>query len=359
MLKIDAKYITTMAQSSYDVVEGTPWEEIGVKLSNPNSIETTLQEAGLDWSVLKRAVWTDLVSEQDYDRDNDSPIIPKKVTGNYVLLRDDTMEPVSSFVGTRYKPVQNDEAFKVFRDFCEAGNMQMETAGSLVNGQHVWGLAKINGDYELTDGEYISGYFLLMQSHVYGSSLKALFTPIRYPGGHTMVQAMKSTSGKIRPSYTMPHSRHFNQDRIKEIQEIMGLAEKVLVEYVEIASNLTRTKVSEADTIRYFIELFHPTLHNKIKHDKEIVVPTRINDLADWDDSNRNLKKVPELLNSYAGANMETCAGTAWGLVQASNHFYDHQTGNGVNTRLVSAWMGPNAKKKLKALHQAQKLKEQ
>jgi len=344
-----------------ETVKGTPWEKVGHGLPPNASVDETLKLAGLDWGVVKRQAWVDtvpvgLVSEEAVQNvaEAKGPVQPARVPGNYVLLRDDTSTPISPFVGVRYKPIQNTDAFRVFHDFCEAGNMTMETAGSLFGGQHIWGLARINGDYRLCDGELICGYFLLMQSHVYGSALKAMFTPVRYPGGHTMVQPVNRKL-TMKRTYTMSHSRLFNEARIKEIKEVMGVAQTMLMEFVNEATILSQTKVTEKEAIAYFIQTFQPELHNKIKQGG-VDVPDRLSALSSWDEANRNLKKAPTYLKSFAGADLDTCKDTAWGLLQATNYAYDHVIGQGTDTRLVASWMGPTAKKKMQALARAQNL---
>lgn len=354
--------ITTMAQAAGS--EPLPWDGVGKPISNGRDIKQTLIEAGLDWEVVKRPAWVDVTPMGEFDEaalaeggQKKLPFMPKRVKGNYVLLRGDTMEPVSPFVGPRYKPIQNEDAFEVFRDFCDAGDMVMETAGSLFDGEHIWGLARMKDEYELCNGETINGYFLLMQSHVYGSALKAMFTPIRYPGGHMLVQNVNK-SARMKRTYTMSHSRHFNEDRIAEIKEVMGVAEKVLADFVQDARELAATSVDDEATIRYFIQLFHPTLYNKLL-DGQVTLPKRIEDLATWEESNLNLRKVPEYMESFAGNQLPTCRNTAWGLVQATNHVYDHVIGRSPDTRLEAVWMGKTAQTKLDALGRAQKLGEE
>lgn len=360
MLQHSPLMVSTMAHTSNDKL---PWDDVGTRLSDGQNITQTLREAGLDWDVVKRPAWVDVTPHGQFDEEllikggsKGIPFQPVRVKGNYVMLRTDTMTPVSPFVGPRYKPIQNYDAFKVFQDFCEAGNMTMETAGSLSGGEHIWGLAKINGEYQLCDGEFISGYFLLIQSHVYGSSLKAMFTPVRYPGGHMLVQAVNRSSVGQK-TYTMPHSRHFNETRIAEIQEVMGVAERELDHFIMEARAMADRNVDDAAVIRYFIEEFNTPLHTKVKNGI-VQIPTgmKISDLADWEWSNRNMKRVPQYMESYAGADLPTCKGTAWGVMQATNNFYDHEIGVNPDTRLISAWMGPNAKKKLAAAARAQQM---
>ncbi len=138
-----------------------------------------LTAAKLDWKVLRgehRARVTIGGVEEDIPN-------PK----SFALIRDSDKTILSPHVGPRYKVIQNHDAFTVFDEFVKAGQMTMETAGSFGNGQHIWGLAKTGHGFDLANGERIESYFLLLQSHLYGYALKAMWTPIRFPGGLTLV----------------------------------------------------------------------------------------------------------------------------------------------------------------------------
>ena len=93
-----------------------------------------LVAAGLDWTVSKRRLWA--------EADNTAIQVP----GYFGLTRDKDNH-VLSIVGSKYKPVENTDAMDFFNRFVSAGEMQMETAGSLHNGQYIWGLAKIEQDF--------------------------------------------------------------------------------------------------------------------------------------------------------------------------------------------------------------------
>jgi len=331
---------TTITFAENKATKNTPWSKVGNDIPSGASVDETLKLAGLDWEVLKKPAYVNIDGKME------------KISGNFTLLRADTMNVVSPFVGSRYKPVQNTDAFSVFHEFCEAGSMTMETAGSFFGGQHVWGLAKMDRSFSLCDGETIQGYFLLMQSHVYGSALRAMFTPVRYPGGHTIMQAVNRHAAMNR-TYTMSHSRKFNAARIMEIKEVLMMAETYMADFEKAAKELSTKPVTEEQSVMYFIELFHPDLFKRIKNGYVTDVPTKIADLANWDQSNLNLRRTPNYIDEYAGADMPTCRATAWGLVQATGHAFDHAIGRSVDTRLESAWMGANAKKKLLALKRA------
>ncbi len=78
---------------------------------------------------------------------------------SFALVRDSDLSILSPHVGSRYKVIQNHDAFTVFDEFVKAGQMTMETAGSFGNGQHIWGLAKTGHGFDLANGERIESYF--------------------------------------------------------------------------------------------------------------------------------------------------------------------------------------------------------
>ncbi len=72
----------------------------------------------------------------------------------------------------------------------------------------------------------------------------------------------------------------------------------------------------------------------------------------------RALKRVQELFNgSGRGAELAAAKGTAWGLMNAVTEFVDHERrARSQEYRLDSAWFGPGAAIKQRALEQALQL---
>ena len=324
-----------IALSDENTVKGMPWEELATAIPPGASVQEVLEIAGLDWLVEK--IQLEVNFRDEY----------KKVDGNFALLRDNG-EILSPYMGNRYKPVQNEDAFEVFDQFIRAGDMTMETAGSLHNGKHIWGLASIGEEFILGDGEKISGYFLLMQSHAYGFALKAMFTPIRFPGGHTMIQPLRGVGGSTG-IYSMPHSRKFNDERIEEIKNLVTKAKDHFAEFQEKAKFLADTKFTEADAILYLAQLFDKKMINRCKEDK-IALPQSFEELNGFALANRTIKKAAGIARDYPGHDLDSCDGTAWGYYNGVIHALDHVMGHKPDTRLESSWIGKNAGVKLNAL---------
>ena len=94
-----------------------PWHGLGTKVLKDLTPEQIMVKAGVDWEV------KEVESFADYN----GKVIP---TGQKCLIRSDTGALLSN-VGQDWNTVQNIEAFKFFNEFVLAGDMSMETAGSL------------------------------------------------------------------------------------------------------------------------------------------------------------------------------------------------------------------------------------
>jgi hypothetical protein len=70
---------------------------------------------------------------------------------HFVLQRDDNHLALS-IVGKQYKPVQNTEIFHFFHEFCERGDMILETGGILDEGRKAWALATLQEGFTLARG---------------------------------------------------------------------------------------------------------------------------------------------------------------------------------------------------------------
>lgn len=148
-----------------------PWHGLGVQVDGNLTPNEMLQQAGLDWTVSKRNIFTynnavsdkadDLIMSDDY----------------YMLVRDSDNNILGP-CGPRFIPTQNQEAFTFFKKFTDAGNMNMHTAGSLRNGKQIWGLAEINDGFTLPGDDRIEGYLLVSVSHEWGKSNEIRFTQI-------------------------------------------------------------------------------------------------------------------------------------------------------------------------------------
>lgn len=291
----------------------TPWHGLGKPVDANLSPAQMQKEAELDWNVVHAPSFYEFRGEKIY-------------SGWDALVRSSDGRHLTT-VPSDWKEVQNSEAFEFFRDFCEAGNMSMETAGSLKQGQVVWVLARMNDGFELPGNDRVMPYMLFTNPFKYGLSTSVSWTGIRVVCNNTLKLSLSSTSSdKI---VKVSHRRDFVAEQVREV---LGLSQDRLAKYKEMAEFLAAKPARGEDIVTYFKRIF-PVLTSKSDSKKDMSLPA---------------KKCLEVLDSQPGAEMS--AGTWWQPYNAVTFYTDHVHGKDSSVRLNSAWYGENAKRKVQAL---------
>lgn len=296
-----------------------PWHGLGNPVHAGVSVERMAIEAKLEWGVglapvlFQRAgkVWKD-------NRHN-------------VMFRDD-IGMVLDIVGPSYIPVQNIEVLEFFREYVEAGEMELETAGSLQNGKMVWALAKMNQNFFVGDegtNDRVDGYVLLSNPHQYGKGMTVKFTPIRVVCMNTLTMALHGGGG-----LKLWHNRKFDLEAQREAKIRLGIARERLDAFKEDAETLAQMVLDEVVAINLLNEIFKT---DNVDKPLEEQTPT--------------VQRVFNLYNgSGYGSGMATAQSTGWGLLNAVTQYYDHEYGKNADNRLMHAWMGNGEAKKRSAM---------
>lgn len=313
--------VETMAYSGQ-----TPWHGLGAQVSNKLSPEEMLKAAGINWKVSKQKIQI-----------ADGQFKGKPVPGKFALVRD-TDGRVLTTVGSTYKPVQNAEAMSFFRRFIEAGKMEMDTAGSLHNGQYIWGLAKIGASFKVGKGDTVEGNLLVASPHKIGKSLIIQFTGIRVVCWNTFQMALGASLKGKGKHFSMPHSMEFNDATKKRAEEALGIAKEQLAEIEQAVQHLAKKKAKPDMVREYFFEVLQWTEAERKAHD------------AEENKNPRAFERFSHALTAAPGQNLETAKGTWWGAFNAVTFVVDHQQGNSRDTGLKNAWFGSGQRTKRRAL---------
>jgi phage/plasmid-like protein (TIGR03299 family) len=311
-----AHLVETMAYAGQ-----VPWHGLGERVSNDLSPMQMMQKAKVDWSVTK---------ENMYILDGIS--VPNKKA----LLRGGDNK-VLDIVGDDWEPVQNEEAFNFFNEYCAAGDMEMHTAGSLMDGKIVWVLAKIKESFDVLPGDQVDNFLLFTNPHRYGQSLNVRMTPIRVVCNNTL---QMSLSSKSKNEVSLNHRRTFDADLVKQQ---LGIAHQKFDQYKEFAQFLANKKAKSADVIQFVNKVFP---HSN----------TKGRDVKDYEDLSPSAKRAMDARQSQPGA--EYAEGTWWNALNAVTYLVDHELGRSDDTRITSAWYGYNAKRKLIAVNTAIEMAE-
>lgn len=317
-----AHLVETMAYANE-----VPWHGLGTQVADSLTPDEMVTAAGLDWTVSRRPIFTTQAAGEV------NPTEGTLGVSDYAMLVRDSDNKVLGPCGKNYLPIQNKQVFTFFDKFVKAGAMKMETAGSLDGGRQVWGLAAMNKGFALPGDDQVKGYLLISQPHVWGKSLNIMFTPIRVVCNNTLTQALGQTGER----FTMPHIHEFDDDIIKKAENALGLATHQLDAFKQTSEFLAKIQYKEAEVSKYIATLFSPALAQESEIDRSL-----------W---SRSAEDVFQCIHTQPGAAMSE--GSWWSALNAVTYYVDHKAGRDRDASLQSAWFGPRAALKRKALNLA------
>lgn len=318
--------VETMAYR-YAERNDVPWHGIGIKIGRGEHITAAefQKRANADWTISKRPVWykpaPDVLSICDKD--------------HFVLQRDDTFAALN-IVGTQYKPIQNSDIFEFFHEFCERGDMVLETGGILDEGRKVWALAALKTGFTLANNDRVAGFCLMSDSRD-GSAARGKYCATRVICANTLAAAFGENN--INPEFRLNHRTKYNAEKAKQM---MGLSTNFMRELQEQSEYLTQRRMSGV-AFKEFLERLFPA--------KEVVV-----------DEQRNITEMRhprgfdyalEALDTQKGAELN--AGTWWQGYNAVTYMLDHNKNriSDNESRLNNSWFGGGVKIREEALKTA------
>ena len=293
-----------------------PWHGLGVQVRNDLTPEQMMKKAGLDWSVEKEDMY--ISSGQ-------------KVSGKKALIRSSD-EKILDIIGNDWNPVQNIDAFHFFNDYVMAGDMDMETAGSLKGGKNVFALAKVKESFSINGDDQVDNYLLFSNPHEYGKAIDIRMTPVRVVCKNTLTFSLQSSSKNF---VKLNHRSVFDPDLVKQQ---MGLASEKFSEYKEMAEFLSSRRFNAETLVNYYNDVF-PHTYSKDKEVKAV------------EDLTKNAKSAMDVLYTQPGANY--AEGSWWQALNSVTYLTDHKMGRSSDSRMQSAWFGQNQARKVRAVNKA------
>ena len=298
-----------------------PWHGLGTRVADDLSVPDMLYQAGIDWTVRKQPLFYE-VPEWD------GRLINKRYPANKDALVRESDNSLLSVVGPRWNPCQNDEAFQIFED----AGLQIHTAGSLRDGQIVWGLAKMKEQFVLFNEDVTEQYLLLVNPHQYGKTIHVRNTPVRVVCNNTL---SLSLSQNAEVTANQHHGAPFD---VEKMRQAIGISTLQLERYAEMARFMGSRRYNDQSVQDYFDRVF-PNMSAKLGKEHS-----------------RNATLAMEVLETQPGARYGE--GTWWQAFNTVTYMADHLQGKSQSKRLDSAWFGQNATRKVKALDLAVKYAE-
>lgn len=289
-----------------------PWHRKG-HASNPDAnVDEMLVDAGLNWDILREKIFT---------RVGDKEIL---IHGRRAMVRSSDNK-IMTIAGQDWKPRQNKELVSFFKDYCDAGALDMDTIGSLRGGTVVWGMAKLRGGtFTVGKSDVVYGNLLFIMPHTVGTTDKILCTPVRVVCANTMAAALDCNV----MHYTQNHTRAFDVEAAKEMVE---KAHDSLRAAGKRAQALHKLKLSVSDRLTFLGKFF----------EKKQLTEEEVRAIIDSEKSS-TLKAVNVSIEKGPGAE----PGTAWGVYNGYTHWADHVNGRKEDTRLFRSWVGDISREK-------------
>ena len=306
-------------------VDAVPWHGLGNQLTPKQPIEVWQREAGMDWRINE----TDVL----YSVSGGDGLHLKTNPDNKVLFRSDNHSPLS-VVSKRYKVVQPAEVLEFYRDLVSVGGFELETAGVLKGGKKLWALAKTGQETLLRGNDQVKAYLLLATSCDGTLCTTAQFTSVRVVCNNTLQMAVGDSRGAVK----VPHSTQFDPVQVKQA---LGLGMSHWDSFVNDMRRMAERKVNKFEAMNFLINVLG---------DSAVPLNEQPNTKA--------IQNVYALFSGEGkGSDLASASGTAWGLLNGVTEYVDqHRRARSADHRLDSAWFGPGAVIKEKALHEALKL---
>ena len=204
------------------------WHGLGQVVEEAKTSDEVLKIANLDFHVVKAPNFAK-VNENEYVL---NPL-------SFSTVREDTNQVLGT-VGTRYEILQNVDAFKFFDDIVGRKEAIYETAGALGNGEKIFISAKMPNIIRYKNNDIIEDYLLIVNDHTGKAPIKVLFTPTRVVCNNTMRMALKGAKN----IYVINHNSLI-KDRLKEVQNLMGIKNLYLEEMNKVMQHLESIKIDE------------------------------------------------------------------------------------------------------------------
>jgi len=286
-----------------------PWAGIGVEVNRSLSSREMLYKAKLDWEISK---------------------IPSQ----------------------RPKSHSNQETFRFYKAYFDAGNAEIETIGSLDGTRIIWALARLNQSFVLPGGDELNGYILLASRHEDREKIEIQFLTLR-SACNSMLKISSSARPTVKNSFrrvfkpTLPFlsesSLEFDQDTIQKTKETHEKGRMAISKFSKDAQSLVDKKVNGKIAEDYMTEVFK--IDSSVNESVEIKEKAKV-----------HIKSALDAFGNAPGQNLDSAKMTAWGLLNAVAYTAD-RIGKTPDSRLRQSWFGPNAKIKKRALELALKLK--
>lgn len=302
------------------------WHGLGTVVGDAPSIADAIKLAGLDWEVELR--------ELAYITPGQSLLNEAPQAKAVVRTSDGRCLGV---VGNSFRPLQNVEAFNFFEPFVSQGFCDLETAGSLRNGQRIWVLAKLKGMIaDVAKDDAVEAYLLLSNAHDGSAAVRCQFTPVRVVCMNTLSKAEERGDNGADKMLKVMHNPRIKQC-VAVIQRAVCIEQQTFAVTIEQYRMIAKKKLPIDGLKKYVTEVFGLDVNAKRP------APT--------------LLAIEQAYHEAPGQDTHSTRGTYWGAYNAVTWWIDRKRGKNTSSdmRLDSTWFGEGRNIRNKAFEVALK----
>ena len=330
------------------------WHGLGTVLEDAPSTREALVAAGLDWSVNLAPVFCAPGSTPGYIGELlPAPDAQAMVRAQH--CKDGSVkEDVLGIVGTRYVPLQNVDAFRWFDPLVAERDVELEAAGSVKEGRHVWILARIKADPQQVgrrSDDVACAYLLLSNTHDGTRSVTVAFTPIRVVCWNTLSAANAAADAHGASSRKVRHTRAA-ANTLQGVRETINLAARNFSAKALVWRDMAKGELAPAQS---------PQLARIVQRYARLVFgsPSAVAAAKNEGtvDELPEVRAEPHLWSLlHKGPGADSAGLSPFGLYMAATHYSDHLNGHTASTRLASTWFGNGASVRERAEQEAMAL---
>lgn len=257
------------------------WENVGTNVSKQTSVDEILEQANLDYTVVKEPVYL-----------QDGILVPSRIA----TVKKETREPIG-LVSSRYEVYQNADAFKFLE---EIPDIEFIRAGETYNGM-VYIIGKLPSLTILNDT--FTPYVIFQTSHNGWFSLRATICPLRIVCQNQFAMSFKNMQNTI----SIRHSSRIDSN-IVAAQQLLKDTATYMQGFTNTAEELALLRITDTDRNKIIDAFFDSTKAITDRQKEALDVKKSSLNLCYNDDDNANFR------------------GTAWGVVNAFTDYETHRT---------------------------------
>lgn len=302
-----------------------PWMKLGNVVDGALTAKEAAEHGGLNFTVSTRNVYftcdkTTVENNTEFGEivDDISPSCLRKMTNRRVVVRDDTLEPLS-IVSDGYPVLQYAEAF----DFMDSAIAEMSgegakyvAAGALKGGKQGFMVVRLPDSLQINvlDGKDPHEMFAVLRTSMdLTRAVEVMVMPLR---GICMNQlTLTSFAAGVDNRWAIRHTSTM-KDKLAEAHTSLGKMAAYVNRFNELATRLVNVKLND-EQARVILGRVHAKSQAKGKDEL-----------------------VEDIIQKWKFSQHVGFAGTGWGLVNAVSERYDWRKGGTSESKFLNALQG-------------------